>query len=83
MKHVFAITLSADPVSVVTKVKHLILEGGGTFSGDSSSGSFSGSGVVGSYTVAGTIATITITKKPLLAPIKLVESKIREYFNHL
>lgn len=83
MRHVFTLSLSSGPSEVIPKVKSLILERGGTFTGDSSSGSFSGSGVVGTYEVAGTDVTVTITKKPLLAPIKLVESKIRQYFTQL
>lgn len=80
MAHSFNITLSEEPASVVEKVRKLVTENGGQFSGDSSSGSFAGSGVKGAYHISGQIVTITITKKPLLAPMSLVESKIREYF---
>lgn len=83
MKHVFTLSLSSGPSNVIPKVKALILENGGTFTGDSSSGSFSGNGVVGTYEVNGTDVLITITKKPFLAPVKLVESKIRQYFTQL
>lgn len=83
MKHVFNLSLSSDSSVVIPKVRALILESGGTFSGDSSCGSFSGSGVVGSYTTSGRDVTVTITKKPFLAPTKLVEAKIREYFSQL
>lgn len=80
MPHSFQITLSQDPASVVERVRKLLTENGGQFSGNSSSGSFAGSGVKGAYHISGQIVNITITKKPLLAPMSLVESKIREYF---
>lgn len=80
MTHSFQITLSQDPASVVERVRKLLTENGGQFSGNSSSGSFAGSGVKGAYHISGRDVTITITKKPLLAPMSLVESKIREYF---
>lgn len=80
MAHSFNVTLSEEPASVLEKVKKLLTENGGQFSGDSSSGSFAGSGVKGAYHISGQIVTITITKKPLLAPMSLVESKVKEFF---
>ena len=80
MAHSFNVTLSDEPASVLEKVRKLITESGGQFTGDSSSGSFAGSGVKGAYHISGRDVTITITKKPLLAPMSLVESKVREYF---
>lgn len=80
MSHSFQITLSQDPATVVESVRKLLTESGSEFSGDSSSGSFSGSGVKGLYHVTGSVVTITITKKPFMAPMSLVESKVREYF---
>lgn len=80
MAHSFNVTLSDEPASVLEKVRKLLTENGGQFNGDSSSGSFAGSGVKGEYHISGQIVTITITKKPLLAAMSLVESKVREYF---
>lgn len=80
MAHSFNVTLSEEPASVLEKVKKLLTENEGQFSGDSSSGSFAGSGVKGAYHISGQIVTITITKKPLLAPMSLVESKVKEFF---
>lgn len=80
MSHSFQITLSQDPAIVVEKVRNLLTESGNQFTGDSSSGSFAGSGVEGAYHISGQIVTITITKKPFMAPMGLVESKVRSYF---
>jgi hypothetical protein len=80
MKHVFNINLTADVESTLLVVARYVRESGGTFSGDCTTGEFSGSGVVGSYHITGLVATINILKKPMLAPMMLVESKIRSYF---
>lgn len=80
MSHSFQITLSQDPASAVEKVRKLLTESGSEFTGDSSSGSFAGSGVKGLYHVSGQVVTITILKKPFVAPMSLVESKVRAYF---
>lgn len=48
--------------------------------GNNQNGNFSGAGVKGTYQVEGSTIHITITDKPLLAPMSLVESKIRDFF---
>jgi hypothetical protein len=80
MSHSFSFDLSSDPEYVINVVKSHVVEGGGTFTGDRSAGSFSGSGVAGSYHVQGKTVTILITKKPFLAPMSIVEGRIKSYF---
>ena len=51
-----------------------------TFTGDTTKGDFAGSGVKGTYETNGSTIHITITDKPFMAPMSMVESKIREFF---
>lgn len=81
MVHIFTISLAGkDITSEINKIKAAMVNGG-TFEGDIASGKFSGSGVEGYYLVKpGAQIEITITKKPFIAPMSLVESRIRSYF---
>lgn len=83
MIHVFTISLIGKNIATeVDNIKSAIVAKGGKFEGDISSGKFSGSGVEGYYSVLpGDQFEITITKKPFIAPMSLVESKIRSYFS--
>ena len=82
MAHSFTISLAGKDIATeISKIKAGLAGSGGTFAGDIQSGNFSGSGVVGHYLVtAGAQIEITITKKPFVAPMSLVEKKIRSYF---
>lgn len=82
MAHSFTIKLTGkDLVNEVAKIKSGLITGGGKFEGDICSGKFSGSGVSGYYITTGDTIEITITKKPFIAPMSLVENKIRSYFD--
>ena len=83
MAHTFTINLTGKDIATeVNKIKAGLAGSGGIFQGDTSSGNFSGAGVVGSYIVTtGAQIEITITKKPFIAPMSLVEKKIRSYFS--
>ncbi len=77
----FQVPLTGDPESLVEKARKTAEETGSSFSGDVSSGSFAGNGVEGEYTVGEDAITVTITRKPLVAPWSLVESKIKSFFS--
>jgi hypothetical protein len=67
------------------RVKNTIVSKGGTFSGDTQQGQFSGvtpiGNVKGKYTVtANNEIDVEITDKPFLAPMTIIEDKIRNYF---
>lgn len=79
----FEVQLNAAASEVIPRVRTLLESNGGTLAGDEHSGSFSGSGVYGKYVVEGDTVHISITKKPFLAPMGVVKSKITEYFNSL
>jgi len=82
MAYTFTINLTGKDIATeINKIKAGMAGTGGTFVGDTQAGTFSGSGVIGNYHVtAGAQIEITITKKPFIAPMSLVERKIRSYF---
>ena len=80
MAHTFEIVLYDTVTNIIDRVKTELVKAGGKFSGDRSSGSFSGSGVEGVYHVVGQLATVTINKKPFIASMSYIESRIRAYF---
>ncbi len=81
MSNKFTVKLTCPAPEALDKARCAISESGGILTGDTSNGSFSGSGVMGSYHISGDEATITITKKPFIAPMSLIESKVREFFS--
>jgi len=81
MAHSFSIDITGkDLKQELATLKHQVTSNGGLFEGTESGGNFSGSGVSGIYAVSAQTLIITITKKPFIAPMSLVESKIRSYF---
>ncbi len=80
MSHNFTINLTGSVTEALDKARHTITGSGGELTGDTSSGTFVGSGVFGSYQITGSTVTITINKKPFIAPMSLIESKVREFF---
>jgi len=83
MNHSFSLSLAATGRTLketFEKIKLEMTTGGGLFEGDEMSGNFSGGGVIGSYTVLGTTVNITISKKPFIVPVSLIEGKIKSYF---
>lgn len=80
MSHNFTINLTGSVTEALDRARHTISGSGGDITGDESSGTFAGSGVLGSYHITGSTVTITINKKPFIAPMSLIESKVREFF---
>jgi len=81
MSHKFTINLTCSATEALDKAKCAVESSGGQLTGDTVSGNFSGSGVIGVYQMSGSDVTITITKKPFIAPMSLIESKVREFFS--
>ncbi len=80
MSKSFRMPLKEEPAALVERARKLAEDAGAEFSGDASSGSFSAKGVVGEYAVEGDSITVTVTRKPMVAPWSLVESKVKEFF---
>jgi hypothetical protein len=80
----FDVPIPANLSAAIARVRTLIREEGGTFTGDAKAGKFTGSTpagtVEGRYAVQGAVIRITITSKPMVAPCRVIESKIRGYF---
>lgn len=83
--HSFEVEIQGDVHDTLEQVRALIVENGGRFDGDHESGKIVGSTPVGSikghYIIQEGVARITITDKPMLAPMARIESTIREYFS--
>lgn len=81
----FTITPKDNLEATLDRVKTTITNKGGSFSGDTRQGQFAGvtpiGMVKGKYSVtADNKIDITITDKPFLAPMMVIEDKIRNYF---
>ncbi len=80
MSRSFSINLKKDFGTLIDKAKNIAKEHGVNFSGDTISGTFSGKGLEGRYKIEAESAAITITKKPLIIPWALIETKVTEFF---
>jgi hypothetical protein len=81
----FTVASNGDLTATLVRVEKTITSKGGSFSGDTTQGQFSGvtpvGNVKGKYTVnANKDIEITITDKPFIAPMAIIENKIRDYF---
>lgn len=80
----FTITPKDSLEATLDRVKTTISNKGGQFTGDTNNGQFSGNtpvgAVKGKYVVKNGSLEITITDKPFLAPMSIIEDKIRNYF---
>jgi hypothetical protein len=81
----FIISPKDDLATTLARVEQTIVSKGGEFSGDTQQGQFSGvtpiGDVKGTYAItANNEIEITITDKPFVAPMSIIESKIRDYF---
>jgi len=80
----FTITPKDSLEATLDRVRTTISNKGGQFSGDTNNGQFSGNtpvgAVKGKYVVKNGNLEITITDKPFLAPMSIIEDKIRNYF---
>jgi|JI8StandDraft_1071087.scaffolds.fasta_scaffold377855_1 hypothetical protein len=86
MAHKFTVSPSDDLAATLKRVENTITGKGGQFSGNTSEGHFAGTtpiGMVkGKYVVRnGKDIEITITDKPFIAPLAIIETKIRDYFS--
>lgn len=82
----FTVTPNDSMRDTLNRVKQTITSKGGSFEGDTESGEFSGQTPVGKvkgkYTVIhGRDIEITITDKPFLAPLSVIEDRVRNYFS--
>jgi len=80
MSKAFEVKLTSDPDEVIAKAKVAARENGVKFEGDSQMGHFSGHGIEGSYLILDDTLAIKISKKPLIMPWSLIETKLRKYF---
>jgi hypothetical protein len=76
----FNIDRPRDITRAVQAVKSGIEARGGVFSGDERQGSFRAGGIAGQYQVADRV-NVSITEKPALFPVSLIEREIRNYFS--
>jgi hypothetical protein len=81
----FTVASNGDLDATLARVEKTITGKGGSFSGDTKQGQFSGvtpvGNVKGKYSVnANKDIEITITDKPFIAPMSVIENKIRDYF---
>jgi hypothetical protein len=81
----FTVASNGDLTATLERVEKTITSKGGSFTGNTTQGQFSGvtpvGNVKGKYTVnANKDIEITITDKPFIAPMSIIENKIRDYF---
>ena len=81
MSKSFRMPLKEEPAVLVERARKLAEDSGADFSGDASSGRFAAKGVEGEYAVEGDTITVTVTRKPIVAPWSLVETKVKEFFS--
>jgi hypothetical protein len=80
MSKTFTIEAKEPIESLLERAKATAARHSATLTGDAKKGTFAGSGVKGTYETEGSTIHITITDKPMIAPMSMVESKIREFF---
>jgi len=80
MGHVIEVAVTGDPKAVVDKAKTTAQKFGAVFEGDHVAGKFSGNGIEGRYEFSGKLVVVTIDRKPDFAPMPMVESAIRGFF---
>ena len=80
MSKTFTIEAKEPIETLLERAKATAARQSATLTGDTKKGTFAGSGVKGTYETEGSTIHITITDKPLIAPMSMVESKIREFF---
>ena len=76
----FQVKLKLKAEEVVEKAKAASKSNGVAMEGDHSKGHFNGQGVEGNYHIEGSTLKISITKKPLIVPWSLLETKIKNFF---
>ena len=81
MAKTFKLEIKTSAEEMLKKAKDEAGKSWASVTGETSSGKFSGSGVEGTYKIVGNSVEITIEKKPFIAPMSLVESKVRKFFS--
>lgn len=80
----FVVTPNDSLKETLDRVKQTIVGKGGTFTGNTEQGEFAGvtpvGKVKGKYMVKGKDIEIVITDKPFVAPMSIIEDRVRNYF---
>lgn len=80
----FVVTPNDSLKEALDRVKQTITSKGGTFTGNTEQGEFAGvtpvGKVKGKYVVKGKDIEIVITDKPFVAPMSVIEDRVRNYF---
>ncbi|MBK7299509.1 MAG: hypothetical protein IPI79_03330 [Moraxellaceae bacterium] len=80
----FTVTPNDSLKETLDRVKQTIVSKGGTFTGTTEQGEFAGvtpvGKVKGKYVVKGKDIEIVITDKPFVAPMSIIEDRVRNYF---
>lgn len=80
----FTVTPNDSMKETLDRVKQTITSKGGSFNGNTERGEFAGvtpiGKVKGKYTVNGKDIEIVITDKPFVAPMSVIEDRVRNYF---
>lgn len=83
--HNFSVPVGGDVRGLLKQVEGLIAEHGGSLKGDQKTGEIVGKTplgpIKGQYRVENGVCSITITDKPMLAPMKRIEDAVRGYFS--
>jgi len=80
----FTVTVTGDMTETLEKIRSAVKNMGGSFTGDETSGTIVSQTPVGQiegdYSISGGDITITITKRPMMVPCGMIETKMREFF---
>ncbi|HLX63987.1 MAG TPA: hypothetical protein VKX17_22130 [Planctomycetota bacterium] len=83
MANTFTLTVP-DPAASFQAARDALKQHGGSLIGDEKSGAFTGQtpmgAVEGNYSAAGNTVTITITKKPFMVPLSMIQTQIKKAF---
>lgn len=81
MSKCFEIEISTNPDDLITKAKQAADKKGIHFNGDSCSGAFLGQGIEGQYQRINNTLEVTINKKPIIVPWRIVETSLKNFFS--
>lgn len=76
----FEFELTEDVEAAVTRATESAQRAGTTFHGDRFAGMFRGKGIEGYYRVDGSKVIVTVTERPPMIPMSMIEMGIRSYF---
>lgn len=81
MADIIEIPLSGDPESVYQSAKKKAESNGIVMDGNARKGTFAGLGSKGSYEVMDKTVKISITKKPAMFPMAMIEAMVKKMFS--